>query len=233
MQNLRRRQTVGTMLLALLVLSGVLLSQQAGNDGATSVATVTFTLDFPQSNPAHYSITVDAAGHAHYECIGKIAEQSQPEAYKSEFDVSPESRGKIFDWTRQAQYFTGKVDSGKAKLAFTGTKRLSYENGPRSNTAQYNYSSLVPVQELTALFQNMASTQEFGRRLAYYHRYQKLALDDELKRMEEQARSNELSEMQTVAPVLREILEDPSVMNLVRARAKELIQMGSSAAPGH
>jgi hypothetical protein len=78
----------------------------------------------------------------------------------------------------------------------------------------------------------MAATLEYGRRLAYYHRYQKLALDDELKRMQTQARNDELSEIQSVGPVLQEILDDASVINVVRARAKELIEMGNGAT-GH
>jgi hypothetical protein len=79
----------------------------------------------------------------------------------------------------------------------------------------------------------MAGTLDYGRRLTYFHRYQKLALDDELKRMEAQAKENELSEIQGVAPVLQGIVEDSSVINVVRARAKELIQMGSGGAAGH
>jgi hypothetical protein len=92
---------------------------------------------------------------------------------------------------------------------------------------------VAAVQRLTVLFQNMAGTLEYGRRLAYYHRYQKLALDEELKHMEAQAKNDELSEIQGVAPVLREIAEDTSVINVVRARAKEMIEMGSTAAAGH
>ena len=122
--------------------------------------------------------------------------------------MSARNRERIFEWAKQAQYFAGKIDSGNHKLAFTGTKMLSYQDGQRSNTARYNYSNLAAVQQLTTLFQNMAGTLEYGRRLAYYHRYQKLALDDELKRMEAQAKNNELSEIQGVAPVLQEILED-------------------------
>ncbi len=87
-------------------------------------------------------------------------------------------------------------------------------------------SSLEPVRQLTLLFQNMSATLEYGRKLSYYHRYQKLALDDELKRMAEQARSNELSEIQALTPVLQEIADDGSVINGVRARARDLIQMG-------
>jgi hypothetical protein len=220
------------VLLAVAAMSAPSIAQQSANAGAASTAMVTFTLDFPESNPEHYSIAVDAAGHARYECTGTMAEDSEQEPYKAEFQVSAGNREKIFDWARQARYFAGKVDSGNGKLAFTGTKVLSYQDGQRSNAARYNYSNLAAVQQLTALFQNMGATLDYGRRLAYYRRYQKLALDEELKRMETQARNNELDEIQGVAPVLQEIVEDTSVINVVRARAKELIEMGKNAT-GH
>jgi hypothetical protein len=145
--------------------------------------------------------------------------------------MSAGNRERIFEWTKQAQYFAGNLDSGNRKLAFTGAKVLSYQDAQRSNTARYNYPSLAAVQQLTGLFQSMATTLEYGRRMAYLHRYQKLALDEELKKMEAQARNNDLSEIQSVAPVLQEIFADTSVMNVVRARAQELMQMGSKT--GH
>ncbi|HTU42586.1 MAG TPA: hypothetical protein VMF10_12830 [Candidatus Aquilonibacter sp.] len=140
--------------------------------------------------------------------------------------MSPDSREKIFGWARQAHYFAGNVDSGNHKLAFTGTKILAYHDAQHDNAARYDYSNLAPVRELTDLFQGMATTLEYGRRLVYYHRYQKLALDDELKRMEAQARNNELSEIQSLTPVLQEIVDDNSVLNITRARAQELMQLG-------
>ena len=233
-RGMSRWRAIGVAVLAVAAMAAPLVSQRVASGGATSTATVTFTLDFPQSNPQHYSIAVDAAGHARYECAGRVVEDSDEETYQTEFDMSSGNRGRIFEWAKQAQYFAGKIDSGNGKLAFTGTKLLSYQDGQRSNLARYNYSSLAPVQQLTAIFQNVAATLEYGRRLAYFHRYQKLALDDELKRMEAQARNNELSEVQGVAPVLQAILDDASVINGVRARAKELIQLGSNgAANGH
>jgi hypothetical protein len=36
-----------------------------------------------------------------------------------------------------------------------------------------------------------------------------------------------------VRPVLQQIVDDPSVLNVVRARAQELIQLGSSSPAGH
>jgi hypothetical protein len=219
--------------LALATISAPSMAQQSANPGAASPATVTFTLDFPQSNPAHYSIAVEASGHARYECAGTVAEDSEEQTYRAEFQVSAGNREKIFSLAKQARYFAGRIDSGNGRLAFTGTKQLSYQDGQLSSMARYNYSNLAAVQQLTALFQDMGATLDYGRRLTYYHRYQKLALDDELKRMETQARNHELDEIQGVAPVLQEIFEDTSVINVVRARAKELIEMGNSVTAGH
>jgi hypothetical protein len=202
-------------------------SQLTPNSDAVSRPSVSFTLDFPNSEPAHYAINVDASGHASYDCTVKM-EGADDQTYKTEFNLTPATRQHIFDLAKQAKYFTGKIDSENRKLAFTGDKALSYQDGQHSNTAHYNYSNLEPVRELTTLFQSMAATLDYGRRLIYDHRYQKLALDDEIKRMEAQAKSNELSEIQGVAPILQEIADDSSVINSVRARARELIQMGAA-----
>jgi hypothetical protein len=136
--------------------------------------------------------------------------------------MSPGNRAKIFELAQRAKYFEGKVDSGKKNLANTGEKTLTYQDGQRSTRASYNYSNSQPVQELTALFQGISMTLEFGRRLEYFHRYQKLALDDELKRMEEMAKAKSLEEVQAVAPILKKISEDQSVINGARARALRL-----------
>lgn len=194
---------------------------------AAEDATIAFSLDFPKSDPEHYQITVASDGHARYECSARISDESEDrEVYKSEFTMSDATRARVFDLAAQAHYFAGKIDSGNRKLAFTGAKKLVYADGQRNNAADYNYSLSPPVQQLTALFQNLAATLEFGRRLSYEHRYQKLALDDELKHMEDQARRNELAELQAVKPILQAIYDDPSVMNVVRARAQRIMDMG-------
>lgn len=195
---------------------------------SADAATITFTLDFPNSDPEHYSISVAADGHAHYDCSAKISEESEDrENYQSDFTMSDATRTRIFDLTAQTHYFSGKVDSGNRKLAFTGTKKLVYTDGQTTSAAEYNFSNMAPVQQLTALFQSMAATLDFGRRLAYEHRYQKLALDDQLKKMEDSARKGELAELQSVKPILQQIYEDSSVLNVVRARAERIMEMGN------
>ena len=196
---------------------------------AADPATVTFSLDFPTSDPERYSISVDSSGHAKYECSVKISAGSEErENYQTDFTLSEATRARIFDLAAQAHYFSGKIDSGNKKLAFTGAKKLTYKDGQHDTTADYNYSPQPVVQQLTTLFQGMAATLEFGRRIAHYHRYQKLALDEELKRMENDARSGNLTEIQAAQPVLQEVYDDQSVMNVVRARAQRIIELGKS-----
>ena len=78
-------------------------------------------------------------------------------------------------------------------------------------------------RELTTFFQGLSTTLEFGHRLDYYLRYQKLALDAELKKMEEMSNSHELAEISSVAPILQKIADDASVIKVVRARAERLL----------
>jgi len=196
---------------------------------AADPATITFSLDFPGSDPEHYFISVQSDGRAKYECSGKISSDSEDtETYQTDFTFSDATRARIFALAAQAHYFSGKIDSGNRKLAFTGTKKLSYTDAQRNVSATYNFSPQQPIQQLTALFQAVAATMEFGRRLAYDHRYQKLALDDELKRMEAEAHSGELAELDAARPILQEIFDDSSVLNVVRARAQRLMEMARS-----
>jgi hypothetical protein len=228
MRNSRR--FIPTSSIALLLCAVFVLSFPAS---AVEPAAVSFSLDFPNSDPEHYSISVQSDGKAAYECRGRISKDSdETEPYTAEFTFSEAARAKIFELAAQAHYFAGKVDSGNKKLAFTGDKKLTYKDAQRQTVADYNYSPVVAVQQLTTMFQGVAATLEFGRRLEHYHRYQKLALDDELKRMEAQAKAGEIGEIPAVKSILQEIYDDSSVLNVVRARAQRIMEMGAGPSAG-
>jgi hypothetical protein len=187
-------------------------------------ATVSFTLDFPQSDPSHYSIRVGDDGTSVYESEAPVSRESdEKDGFKLEFITSPATRARIFDLAQKANYFQGKLEANKKNIAMSGAKTLAYKDAQRNVSANYNYSLIPAVQELTMLFQSMATTCEFGRRLQYDHHYQKLALDEELKRMEEMAKQNSLVEIQAIGPILTKIANDSSVMNVIRARAQRLL----------
>lgn len=185
--------------------------------------------------PSHYSIQVDSSGKADY-TSGDVksrasdadnSDDDQP--YRYSFTLSPGSRARIFDLAARAHYFSGNINYDKHRVANTGTKTLSYKDAQQNNQAKYNYTANPDVQELTAFFQDLSMMLEFGRRLQFDHHYQKLALDAELKSMEEAEKQGGIVEVQAIAPILQEIVNDPAVVNVSRSRAQRLLGKEGSA----
>ncbi len=211
-----------------------------GSLPAQTPAVVTFTIDFPNSQPEHYSVSVQSDGLSHYHSSGRLsvdsdeadshntdshdADSHNDDSFDLDFSLLAETRQKIFALAAKAGYFQKDLDSHHKGLAFTGKKTLIYKDAQRSGESTYNYSANPAVQELTSLMQNLSSTLEFGHRLEYDRHYQKLALDEELKRMEDMARAHELLEVTAIQPILDQIIADPSVINVTRARAQRMLE---------
>jgi hypothetical protein len=198
---------------------------------AADLPKITFAFDFPGSQPDHYVITVFSDGRGSYDSDGKLSPESEPsDPVRLDFTISQATFTRMFELAKRAHYFEGDLETKKRGLASTGTKTLTYTDDHNRTQATYNYSPITAVQDLTSLFQNLATTLEFGRRLEFYHHYQKLALDGELKRMEEMEKENNLAELAVVASILQQIATDSSVINSVRARAQRLLDV--AARPG-
>jgi hypothetical protein len=220
---------VGTLVSALFACA------QSQIPAADAIPTLTFTLDFPGSQPEHYSIRILSTGAAHYRSNGRLSDESSADSasatidnFDFDFTLAPETRQKIFDLAAKAGYFKKDVASRHKGMAFTGEKTLTYKDAQRSGESTYNYTTIPAVEEITSLLQNIAATLEFGHRLQYDHHYQKLALDEELKHMEEIAHDNELADVRAIQPILEQIVADPSIINMTRARAQRLLE-GSGA----
>jgi len=208
-----------------LLIAAPLACAQSPHADVDATAVVTFTLDFPTSQPEHYSIRIPAEGPAHYESSARLSPDSDDtDSFDFDFTLSAERRSKVFALAAKAGYFQRNLNSRQKNLAFTGEKKLSYKGAHVMGEATYNVSSDPAAQELTSLFQNLSATLEFGHRLDYDRRYQKLALDEELKRMQEMAQSNELAELQAIQPILEQIVADQSVVKVARARAQKLLE---------
>lgn len=186
-------------------------------------ATLQFKLDFEGSNPSRYEITVASDGHGTYTSNGELGDSASPDSAALEFTLSDGTRKNLFDLAKRSKYFAGKVDSGNKKIANTGAKTLSYKDGSHQTSATYNYSPNPSIQQITEIFQNLSTTLEYGRRLTWFHKYQKLALDNDLTQMQDRVRSNTLGDVEAIAPVLQAIVDDPSVMNISREKAMRLL----------
>jgi hypothetical protein len=186
------------------------------------VPTATFSLEFPNADPPHYSIAVNADGRAAYQS-DPMSEASTGVPYIYRFTMSPEDIHKIFNAAKQLKYFNQDFEYRKGKVAFTGNKTLAYKDGDRDFHSSYNWSTNNTVQQLTDLFEGIAETMEFGRRLTYYHSHDKLGLDAELKRMQDMEKDHQLAEIQAITPILKSIADDTAVLNISRRRAEAIL----------
>ena len=193
-------------------------------------ATVGFTLDFQGANPSHYEISIASDGRGSYSSNGQLNQQSEPaDPAPLQFTISDSVRSQVFDLVKKSRYFSGKIDSGRKNIANTGNKVFTYKDAGHNSQATFNYSPVPAIQELTSIFQGLSTTLEFGRRLTYFRKYEKLALDDDLKRIEQMQRENNLGDLQAISPVLQGIADDRSVMNVSRARALRLLALAGKS----
>jgi hypothetical protein len=237
-------------LCCLLVMSVMCVAQVPDpepNANGAPVPTITFDLNFPGATPAHYAIAVESTGRASYRSdnAGQTA-SSEPSSvaaaaayqpYTTEFTMSPATRHAIFELAKQANYFHGDFDFRGGRIANTGIKTLTYSEGPQTASLNnptngkhfqttFNYSQNPAIQELATIFQQVATTLEFGARLSHEHRYDRMSLEGELKRMEEMQKSHQLLEVQSITPVLRDIVNDTAIFNVTRQRAIRLLKIG-------
>jgi hypothetical protein len=197
---------------------------------------VTFTFDWPSIQPHRYVITVDSSGDAAYQSwmAEPTAEESiAGDPYMLKFTVSAAARDNIFALARQLNYFNGDFEYHKARVAHTGDKTLAYADPDKQYQTTYNWSENPGIGELTALFQGMSTTVESGRRLEHLRRFDPMGLDGELKNLEHLVLDHRATEIQIISPILQQLAEDRSVMNIARQRARRIVQVAGVAAPAN
>ena len=188
---------------------------------------VTFAQNWPAATPAFFSVAVSSTGRVAYQSSAK---EKAGDPYEVKFTISPENQKLVFQLADNLKHFHGDWDYKKGKIAFTGTKTLSFKDANNNFTTTYNWSDNLQIQQLTTLFQSISETIELGRKLADTYRFDKLGVDAVLKSMEAAAKNNQLAEIQAVQPILSKLAKDSSLMNISRRRAEFLLSKISKGA---
>jgi hypothetical protein len=202
----------------------------------TAAPTVTFHVLWEAATPQEYTIQATSVGSAQY--VSRNPTQA-PDAngvrdadYVLEFTMSEANRRKIFALAEQAKFFDGQFDYTKHAIANTGKKTLSYVDSDRHFQTTYNWSENVAIDQLTRIFGGISATIEHGRKLKFLRRFDKLGLEAELKGMEHLAESQDLAEIQIIAPMLESIANDAAILNIARQRARRLLARAAQEAAG-
>ena len=76
----------------------------------------------------------------------------------------------------------------------------------------------------------MATTLDYGRKLAWNYRFDKLGMNQTLHELEELQASHQVEELSAIEPILRKIANDPNLMHISRQSAQHLLK--TSSVPG-
>jgi len=208
-----------------------LLPDKPAHNPATP--TITFQFEFSGANPSHYALSVDSTGRAAYtssspqDTNSSFANAGQPPAagdlYATKFTLSQGTTQQVFDLAKRLKFFDGNFDYTKTRVANMGAKTLIYGDPTRHFETTFNYSQNPDATELARLFQNISTTLEFGLRLDHDMRHQKLALEDDMKQLQEAVGHNNAAEIVLLKPMLLKIVNDTSILHIARRRAQELL----------
>ena len=189
-------------------------------------ATVTFRFDWKEGIPwQQYSITVQSDGRTRFDGIPAAEEgNTDTDPFQQDFTMSEANQQMIFELAKKLNDFRGDYDSHLKKIAQTGNKTLEYRSGTVQGSTSYNYSQNADVQRLTHLFQSIATTVDYGRKLAFQYRFDKLGMDQRLKELVELQERHDVHELASIEPILRKIANDPNMMHISRQSAQQLLK---------
>lgn len=208
----------------LLLAASSLLAQQSPATPNAAPASVRFSFDWAQGFPwQKYSIDVQANGKSHFDGNPHPDQNSEAEAVQKDFIMSPANQQKIFELAQKLNYFRGDLDSHLKHVAQTGKKTLQYQSLQVQGSATYNYSQNPDVEELTRLFTAIAMTVDYGEKLAFQYRFDKLGMDQRMKELQDLEASHGVEELAIITPILRKIYHDPNIMNMDREIARHLL----------
>jgi hypothetical protein len=200
-------------------------------------AQVGFAYENKQLQPAKYAFLIDESGAGHFHSQpgeppppDTVSYQTLAEAQDRPVQLSKPIVEQVFSTARAQKFFAIKCEDGKDKIAFQGTKQLSYQGPDGRGSCTYNWSKSGAIEKLTTIFESIAFTLEEGRRLEVEHKHDRLALDAELGDLLTAVKDGRALEVQSIQSVLQEIAEDDSVLERARMRAKKLLDAGNTTA---
>jgi tRNA(Leu) C34 or U34 (ribose-2'-O)-methylase TrmL len=191
---------------------------------------VAFRFENPQVNPTQFELTIDALGRASYRSRASEALTPYYGQVEKEFTVSPATKERIFALAREAHYFAGDFQFRKHKVAFSGERTLTYLGDKGVTSTTFTYTENPALQQLSSLLEGISNTLEVEPRLRHLRRFDRLGLNEQLARLERLAQGGWLREPQLLVPVLQELADDGSVMNIARQRARRLLAVALTPA---
>ncbi len=181
----------------------------------------------PGLTPSQWSLEFHPDGSGHFQSDrGSTAPQDLRlmEAPNVDRDIhlSPRFAEHAFAVARRHKLFNTGCES-HMKVAFQGTKTLTYSGPDGQGSCGFNYSKDSEIQALGESLVAVATTIIEGARLEALLHHDPLGLDKEIQSVEDAAGDGRAQQICSIRDILERLSDDPAVMERVRRKARALL----------
>jgi hypothetical protein len=192
-------------------------------------------MDFsnPGSVPPRWTLTLhpDGSGHFRSDLGNPPARSIETEDYPKlnapaqdrDVHVSAQFAQRVFVAAHKHKWFNQECES-RLKVAFQGSKKLSYTGPEGQGSCEFNYSSDKEIQALGDSLVAVGDTILEGAQLETQLLHDRLGLDRETEYMVEASGDGRVQQLCAIREILERLTDDPGVMERVRKRAKVLLK---------
>jgi len=217
------------MRLALVAIAALLLALPAIGEQDAEVR-----VDFsnPGLYPSSWTLVLhpDGTGHFHAEAGTRppnYPDSILPGKIDREVHLSREFTDHIFKTVHDSRILQNKCES-HLKVAFQGTKKISYSGPDAQGGCEFNYSTNKEIQELGDSLLAVGATLIEGARLELLYQHDPLGLDKAIEYVVEATGDGRLQQICTIRGILERLEDDPKVLDRVRKQAKMLLARSGS-----
>ena len=208
----------------LLALLAALLAPTAHGDSASMVR---FDFSNPGLYPSQWTLTLhpDGSGHFHAEGgdkPGYAADSLLPGKVDKDVSLSANFAQRIFQTVHDPRILGGNCES-HLKVAFQGSKKITYSGPDAQGGCEFNYSKTKEIQDLGESLVAVGSTLIEGARLELLLQHDPLGLDSAMQYVVEASNDGRLQQICAIRGILERLEDDPHVLDRVRKRARTLL----------
>lgn len=194
--------------------------------GAPDAEVVRIDFSNPGLTPSQWTLEFRPDGTGHFRSIrGNAASDNkllEPPNLDRDVQVSAKFAAHAFLVAQHHKLFNSNCESHQ-KVAFQGTKKLSYIGPKGEGSCEFNYSRDTEIQGLGDSLVAVATTIIEGARLEALRQHDPLGLDQEIQNVQEAAGDGRAQQICSIRDILERLSEDPAVMERVRKRARALL----------
>ena len=219
-KSLGRLKTAALVFISGTVFSGLILDGQQ-----SAVFQIEYTNE--QLMPSHWLLKLNPDGSGQFDADGGHPSQDDSKQIWAgdvhrPVQLSSAFTEQVFSTARSRRWFAFPCES-HMKVAFQGTKRLSYSGPDGSGECEYNYSKDKEIEALGNSLIGVEYTILSGARLEKLLQHDRLGLDAELDNLTTAVHEGNAFEVGTIRETLSRIASDEQVMDRARRKAKTLL----------